>query len=540
MVELPDESIQCVVTSPPYWGLRKYSGEQELIWGDKDCEHVWGNEIIRYLDKRNPADAEGRTGLNTSKDLSKSHPFIANSGLASQGNFCQLCQAWRGSYGLEPTPEMYIEHTIEILREIRRVLRKDGVVWWNIGDSYFAKPKSNYNGKSLGLQSKNYGTGETELGYRQSGEKFKSLMQQGYKNKDLCLIPFRVAIAAQEDGWWVRSIIIWHKKNPMPESVNGWRWEQHRIKVKSRDDRKQKANVDAKEQMGNSWPDNSGGVFLQMAEWQDCPGCPKCSPNDGLVLRKGSWRPTDSYEQILMLTKTANYYCDAEAVREAQTEGTFLRYGKNPKISPKRKWSEETDKGGSSNTEMQEHIESSQGMMSAILPNGRNLRNVWSFPTTPFPSQFVNDKKLDHFAVFPEKLPELCIKAATPEVGVCAKCGAPWARIVDSKKIPRDELPKTDPRYRPNRYIKNKYADELREGFECGMYKESQTLGWRPTCSCNCPETVPAVILDPFAGAGTTLLVAIKLGRSARGYELSVGYCDMINKRIDKVQIRYS
>jgi len=69
---------------------------------------------------------------------------------------------------------------------------------------------------------------------------------------------------------------------------------------------------------------------------------------------------------------------------------------------------------------------------------------------------------------------------------------------------------------------------------------DSKTIGWRATCSCNCPDTVPATILDPFAGAGTTLLVAIKLGRSAVGYELSEVYCNMINKRIDKVQIRYS
>lgn len=97
-------------------------------------------------------------------------------------NVCLLCRAWRGAYGLEPTVEMYVAHTVEILREIRRVLRKDGVVFLNLGDSYASGGKSP-------------------------------------KPKDLCLIPERVALAAQADGWWVRSRITWAKPNPMPESV---------------------------------------------------------------------------------------------------------------------------------------------------------------------------------------------------------------------------------------------------------------------------------------------------------------------------------
>ena len=94
---------------------------------------------------------------------------------ASLGSTCRLCGAWRGAFGLEPTVEMYVQHTVEILREVRRVLRTDGVCFWNVGDSM--------------------------------------------REKQLCLIPDRVRIAAQADGWWVRSKIIWVKPNPMPESV---------------------------------------------------------------------------------------------------------------------------------------------------------------------------------------------------------------------------------------------------------------------------------------------------------------------------------
>ena len=122
MSELADNSIQCVVTSPPFWGLRKYAGEQELIWGDNHCEHQWDSQD-RWLHRGSTTSQLENKGGRMTQDK-------------TSDNFCSLCGAWKGAYGLEPAPEMYVQHTIEILREIRRVLRKDGVVFWNIGDSY--------------------------------------------------------------------------------------------------------------------------------------------------------------------------------------------------------------------------------------------------------------------------------------------------------------------------------------------------------------------------------------------------------------------
>jgi len=233
MAELPDESVQCVVTSPPYWGLRKYTGEQELIWGDQDCQHEWG-ETIEITGHKAGETNPGKEGY--SKD--------AEQWSNTRGAFCSLCAAWRGAYGLEPTPEMYIEHTIEILREIRRVLRKDGCVFWNLGDSYFSSGGESYSG-SKRWQHTGGRAGAPDGTFIDAPkiEKHNSL-----KPKDLSLIPFRVAIAAQEDGWWVRSVIIWSKSNPMPSSAKD--------------------------------------------------------------------RPTSSHEYILMLTKSARYYWDADAVRE--------------------------------------------------------------------------------------------------------------------------------------------------------------------------------------------------------------------------------
>jgi DNA modification methylase len=314
MSELADESIQCCVTSPPYWGLRKYAGNQDLIWGDNHCEHKWGNEIPPPNAKSGKHQGE----LGNVNEAQDSVRFTGN-----LGAYCQLCNAWRGAYGLEPTPELYVQHTIEILREIRRALRKDGVCFWNVGDSY-CSGKSRYSSKQQTISGKD------------RGDVFEGKPDQYYhqflKDKDLCLIPFRVAISAQEDGWWVRSVIIWSKINPMPESVKD--------------------------------------------------------------------RPTESHEYILMLTKSARYYWDMEAVREPQQLVSLERMKRNHFTNYDPNYP---------NQPPQRLHQNDQPLTDEEAENlgGRNIRSVWEFPTHGYPEA--------HFATFPEKLPELCIKAASKE-----------------------------------------------------------------------------------------------------------------------------
>jgi DNA modification methylase len=204
-MDLPDESIQCVITSPPYWGLRKYDGCPDLVWGGKDdCRHVWGDELKKNV---------GNLGNNLDT-LAGTQTAIYAKKANSQGYYCQLCGAWRGQFGLEPTIELYVEHTLVFLKEIWRVLRKDGTVFWNIGDSYAGGGNNRGNNSPISdKQASNYGA------VGQCAEHQKNIKLDGIKPKDLCLIPFRVALAAQAQGWWVRSDIIWNKPNPMPESV---------------------------------------------------------------------------------------------------------------------------------------------------------------------------------------------------------------------------------------------------------------------------------------------------------------------------------
>jgi DNA modification methylase len=210
-IPLGDETVQCVVTSPPYWGLRQYAGEQSFTWGgDPDCAHAWGERETLVVG-RNDTDRETPGGRGGS--------FRGGPREAEGGAFCN-CGAWRGALGLEPTPELYVEHMVDVFREVRRVLRPDGTLWLNLGDSYAGGGTIGRNDTGpadIARRAAAYGTG-TGAGSA-IGPQGTRPMAAGLKHKDLVGIPWRVAFALQSDGWYLRSDIIWAKPNPMPESV---------------------------------------------------------------------------------------------------------------------------------------------------------------------------------------------------------------------------------------------------------------------------------------------------------------------------------
>lgn len=222
-----------------------------------------------------------------------------------------------GQIGLEDSPDAFVAKLVEVFREVRRVLRDDGTLWLNLGDSYVGSAN---NG---GVASK------TMQGTQAAtGKNLPTKGGEGLKPKDLIGIPWRVAFALQADGWYLRQDIIWHKPNPMPESV------------------------------------------------QD--------------------RCTKAHEYIFLLTKSARYHYDAEAVAEAAAN----REPGNK--SHKHADAAALDASGRSRTKL--------GLGSVEASETRNKRSVWTVATHPY--------KEAHFATFPPALIRPCVLAGCPTGGV--------------------------------------------------------------------------------------------------------------------------
>lgn len=233
-----------------------------------------------------------------------------------------------GQIGLEQTPDEYVSQMVAVFREVWRVLQDDGTLWLNLGDSYAA----NRGGTTPPAQTVAGGVngqgGEKERRGQKAGHNpSRDPACHGLKHKDLVGIPWRVAFALQADGWYLRQDIIWHKPNPMPESVTD--------------------------------------------------------------------RCTKAHEYIFLLSKSARYFYDAEAVREenSETSHTGGQYRNEWKYTPVKK-----------------NMKLSGMRVGVPIPrNGRNKRSVWTVATKPY--------KGAHFATFPPKLIEPCILAGCPVGG---------------------------------------------------------------------------------------------------------------------------
>jgi len=517
-------SVHSCITSPPFWGLRDYKLEPQVWGGDAGCEHRWGAAVggdpvppskrqcrkcgrlcrtqwtsdctvESHCDNCNTSTShkEVKTrGALCVKDSGNADNWSkANSRMGYQA-FCH-CGAWRGHLGLEPTIDGFIDNLVAVFDGVRRVLRDDGLCFVNLGDSYTG-------GKGEGGNRKGDENGQQYHG--------KVDMPTGLKPLDLCNVPHRFALRMQAEGWWLRSTIIWAKGvsfcdsysgSVMPESLSGTRWE--RCRVKTGDGPKTSTQY-------NQAPTDSLPGYHGHCEptWSPCPGCPKCEPNDGLVLRRGSWRPTSAYEYVFMFAKSSSYWCDGEGVRE---EGV-------------REWNPATNGPVGRNESSRLCGGNQQSGIGVGTGSGRNLRNVWLIN----PQSFADA----HFATYPEALVEPLIKCSTSDKGVCPECGGQWARVVEREG---ENI----------RECAEQFADEqqISKGkSRSGTFlPNSTTLGWRPTCGCGkydssqpYPTPIPATVLDPLLGSGTTLLTARKLGRNGIGIELNPEYAEMARKRL--------
>lgn len=383
---LRDECVQVCVTSPPYWGLRQYSG-----LGDKH-------------------------------------------------------------YGLEDKLDEYLTNTVEIFREVWRVLKPSATLWLNVGDAY-AHAGACGGGSPVDSRKPEYGrkgyAGDHFHGRDEAKEaQRKGVIPNGLKPKDLIGLPWRVAFALQAHGWWLRSAITLIKRNPMPESVTD--------------------------------------------------------------------RPTNATEMLFLLSKQADYFYDAEAVKEPQSAGTHERFGKNGKRSIN---------GPKSSTNPNGLIRDAATIPDGILPNGRNLRN-WLEITTE-PNTWATCGDCHH---------------TTDRWPKCAWCGgisqrdAGWMddAIAPSKHITRvghrAKPPSLPPGYDECPRCHGKQT--------CPNCKGTGIIGHFAAFGRKIPETAikagskPGdLVLDPFLGSGTTLVVADRLGRRGVGVELSADYVRIARAR---------
>ena len=195
---LEDCSVQAIITSPPYYSLRKYDIPDVIIGGDKDCKHElrsyeWNQHSGRHME------------INSKDAVLSHHPNIPDMKL--KASFCLHCNAWQGQYGLEPDFKSYVSHSLLWAKEAWRVLRDDGVFFLNIADSYNSTPI----GKQVD-QKRMSAHGEFSYDH-------KKTLQKDYPSKCLLCIPERMMLGLIDAGWVLRNKIIWYKKNAMPESV---------------------------------------------------------------------------------------------------------------------------------------------------------------------------------------------------------------------------------------------------------------------------------------------------------------------------------
>ena len=232
--ELDDESVQCVVTSPPYWGLRDY-GTATWEGGDENCEHL--ADRSKYEKNFNDSLQSTNTGTYARDIIGKWE--------------CPKCKAVRidDQLGLEETPQEYVQSLVNVFREVKRVLKDDGTVWLNLGDSY--------------------------------------------SEKQLIGIPFRVVFALQDDGWYLRQDIIWAKPNPMPESVKDRCTKSHEYIFLLSKKPKYYYDVDAiKEPAIKDDPTNTVGGNKYPGKYQNVGTSQNVYTNNGFKNKRSVWTIT--------------------------------------------------------------------------------------------------------------------------------------------------------------------------------------------------------------------------------------------------------
>ena len=341
----PDGFVNCCISSPPYWGLRDY-GTANWEGGDTKCDHK--GKPFATANKLH----EGQPKNELHKEFFK--------------EICGKCGAKRidEQIGLESTPDEYVSKLVELFREVRRVLKDDGVLWLNLGDSYY-----NFRGYTDYATKQSCSSNEAHVMNTPCGK--RNVIQEGLKGKDLVGIPWMVAFALRADGWYLRQDIIWHKPNPMPESVTDRCTKSHEyIFLMSKSSQYYFNNEAIKEK----------AIYGMNGEDKRPSGVVRDREYDYDSKQKAMGRHKNLQEK-----GQSNHTMHVKRDKRAG-EGRIAYGGKR-------------------------NGEEGQGQESFVsIPEYRNKRDVWTISTKPYSGA--------HFATFPEDLILPMVLAGCPAGGV--------------------------------------------------------------------------------------------------------------------------
>jgi len=471
-----------------------------------DCQHRWGEE--------QPGDTRGGSGPGGKHDGELGEVYGRDAG---RGAFCLARGCWRGALGLEPLHDCgrpggklcagcYVCHMVTIFREVRRVLRDDGCLWLNMGDSFSSNPSTSAFGLHAGRDVPHFVAGTRAPG---TG----STKAPGLKPKDLCGMPWRVAFALQADGWWLRrDHIIW-KKNPMPESPDDRCTSAHEYVFLLTKRGRYAYDADAiREPHSRDWTKAGGSLFNAPREVENSlvKGAAGEHRGTGPPRMNPTGRNKRSVWQVDLEPDDEDYCpcCGSPVTGEVwhiatdQSNYEFCNACKRLYVGGERK-----------------HIKQYE-------IDGKKVRECSCGETTAW---------VAHFAAMPRKVVRTCIRAGSSEAGCCAECGAPRERVVE-KETSFEGGSGAAGRTAEEVNTSGKWAGiQYGTNLKLGPVNKVTTLGFSPTCDCETEETESCVVLDPFGGSGTSAIVAVEEGRDYVLIDLSDEYCELARERIARV-----
>lgn len=386
-----------------------------------------------------------------------------------------------GQIGLEREPKDYVASLVEVFREARRVLRDDGTLWLNLGDSFTS------NGGHTDTAC-NQRRGQYNIGNRPDEK--REFRARGLKPKDLIGIPWRVAFALQEDGWYLRQWMPWVKRNATPESCA---------------DR----------------PSSSCEIIFLLTKSADYF-------YDTAAVRKP---PSEALLKQVMegyAGESTKDFFGAQAQDASGTKGRIIA-GFRKKMGfgvPPLGGAEIPPEGGTLNADDQMVCGSQRRNGDWLLDSLKGMLTDEAGDPLAFVVNTASFKE-SHFATYPPALVRPCIMAGTSAAGCCPKCGAPWERLQEAQKVSDESASVRNKSQSTEVFARG--GNTVQFG-RAGDYS-SVTIGWHPSCECNAGQPIPCTVLDPFFGSGTTGQVALELGRRCIGIELNPAYIQMAATR---------